>query len=411
MLYVSYAFLRLRRFWKQSVIVVLIFAALLISLSAAADSLTATRLELTALKKNTPITVTMTSSAGREDGLNITQKQLNDFMAPDGLITPYVQNLRVYTQIGLVGIGVEDSEITEQLRAERPRFYGMNHPLAIPAMRNQSTLTIQYLDGYSAESFAQTKAVCVVGEKMLALLQKNLGDKLTVRLKSARPFAPTLDREEIDYEFTIIGTITNDSSCDIYGSWASAAHVITQSDTREPYAHGLYFEFNEPDALEEFKEAAFQIYLDAATLFDSSSAGNSPRLALRVQDALFLRASTPLEENVQTLSKLIPFLYTLTAIVAVTIGSVLTVRRRHELAILAGLGFGRGAVLLTGVLEYAMLVLLSVIVGGIGYFAFAAAPPNLTATAILAALTLAGTLLAAICLSQVKLIKRIKRKE
>ena len=163
--------------------------------------------------------------------------------------------------------------------------------------------------------------------------------------------------------------------------------------------------------MEEFKEAAFQIYLDAATLFDSSSAGNSPRLALRVQDALFLRASTPLEENVQTLSKLIPFLYTLTAIVAVTIGSVLTVRRRHELAILAGLGFGRGAVLLTGVLEYAMLVLLSVIVGGIGYFAFAAAPPNLTATAILAALTLAGTLLAAICLSQVKLIKRIKRKE
>ena len=82
MLYIDYTLLRLRRFWKQSVTAILVFAALQLALSAADGSRAAVERELDELKNNTPITVTMINSSGKDDALNIPKKTLDDFLSP-----------------------------------------------------------------------------------------------------------------------------------------------------------------------------------------------------------------------------------------------------------------------------------------------------------------------------------------
>ena len=413
MLYIDYTLLRLRRFWKQSVTAILVFAALQLALSAADGSRAAVERELDELKNNTPITVTMINSSGKDDALNIPKKTLDDFLSPAGALTPYIKNIRLFTSLHLLAFEGAGEKLQQEAAAAYPRLYGINRIDADPMFRAQIEPEITFMSGYSEACFAGDEAVCVVSGELLAELGKSPGDSITLTLRSGR-LDFSIEKTDIRYTFTIVGTAAGVPPYNVYCPWRVAAECALLSDGQEEYARYLSFELKNPSELETFKEIAFARYLDGGALYseEPSAAGKaSEKLALRVQDDLYLRASQPLEENVRTLKRLIPFLYALAAGCGLAAGLVLTFKRRHEFAILAGIGFQKSRVFFMVALEYLLLTVCGLIAGGGAYFLITGNPPAFTASVILTALTLAGALLSAAPLMRSRLIQRIKSKE
>lgn len=410
MVYIKYVFTRLKRFWLQSLISVLIFAALQFALASAAGSLDSLKAELAELKDTTPITVVMTNNVGRDDALNITKKQLDSFTEPDGLLTSYVKNLRVYCSLRIMGIAGADEATQKEIDDSYPRIYGINRVDADPLLGVQSSPELTFMDGYSAECFAGSEAVCVVSRELLEERGWALGDSVSYVLLSGR-MDTSVTKAEVNCELKIVGTAENVPHYNAFCPFDTATECMKLSDGGEKSARALRFELADPDALDSFYDTAFaKTYVDA-NLFAEGASAPATKMALRVQDGLYRQALGPLIENTSTLEKLIPFLLGLAAAVGLLTGVALTKKRGHEFAVLTALGVKRGKLLLTVAAEYFVLALLGLLLGGAaGLAAFGRLPQPVYAL-LLAALTLAGSLVSALPMTGSGLVGGTKTNE
>jgi putative ABC transport system permease protein len=265
-----------------------------------------------------------------------------------------------------------DSEMVSGLSREQTRLIGDAPGVARTAQGPQSSAELFVIINLPKRSTGTDANVPLRGVESAALLVRdNLKvtagrlfewgkDEVIVGVGASREFVGLEVGSKIKvgrYEWPVVGIFSSGGGVAESEIWTDAK-VLQATYNRGDSFQSVYTRLNSPGAFEKFK--------DALT--------TNPQLSVKVE-----RQSDFYAENSQTMNRLITTLgFVIAALMAVgavfgalnTMYSAVAVRTR-EIATLRALGFGRGAVVVSLMIESLFLALVGGAVGGsVAYFAF-----------------------------------------
>ncbi|MCB2214091.1 ABC transporter permease [bacterium] len=284
-------------------------------------------------------------------------------------------------QFGRPGIGI--NLIATNNFQNSPEFYYLDN------------VPITFLEGHDASFLAQPSGELGVSDALVSSdLQERLGivfgDVIRISIKTAYGHSIRVGDELDYYDLRIVGSFEQQGLMEtIY------MPLPLMFDTGLIWDEGQ--RTDEPPTLtldegyeptEEQLDRLYAIDLDSAIfqLRDSRELGqlkdylseygysqvndiNKLRTFIVLDDAIFNNAVASLQQQIQYVNTLYPFLYLLVGVIAFVVSYLLVVSRRMELATLRGLGASSLTTFMSFFLEQSFLCLIGVGVGMIGWWA------------------------------------------
>jgi ABC-type lipoprotein release transport system permease subunit len=293
-------------------------------------------------------------------------------------------------------------ESLEAIIQRGPDLTATNNILKAPEFYYADNIVMDFLDGYDQTIFTVPSGdpnvfSCLLPSSLMKEKGIKLGDTIRVANDKAVRIPEYEERIYIHYDLKVIGSFEKQGTENtIYAPlslyfdtsliWGEGQSC--QGEPKELTALGYLPTEEQTDILLStvFNSTSFTLadsrtlsgFKDYLTNYGYSQVRNvgSVREFLVLKDASFNNAIASINQQIQYINLLYPFLYGLVGIMAIAVSYLLIISRKPEFAIIRGLGANRLFTFLTFFVEQSVLCLLGIAIGLIGWWLLIAEPTS-----------------------------------
>lgn len=247
-------------------------------------------------------------------------------------------------------------------KPENQKIVGITSTAAEPKLDATEGIAIHYFAPESDKRFVSNQPVCIVSESLLHSLEKDEDGKYNIVLQVHT--SPDASEAKI-ISVEIIGYYAKDDNT-IYCSWNAVAE-IQKLLSGEIIADSLSATIKDNRKLDDFKLLLQRHFAEVNPTGELTEIPDAPvlsyfRYAATVQDQLLRQTINNLNQNMQTLQRLLPLIVVLALAIAFFAGFLFVHVQKKPLAIALSLGTPKNRVILMILLENVIWFLVGVLV-------------------------------------------------
>lgn len=288
-----------------------------------------------------PVRATVMNAAGTlNSGLFIRQQVLDMVYA-----SPYIWKIRETAE--LVG---------HMTQADEFRILGIND---LGSVYEDCEQDLTWADGWSWESFQESRDVCIAGTAFLEGHGLEPGDHLSCSLEHyiRAEIGLGLEREELEpLELEIVGAIEDSEAGESMAAEVmlpiGAVRQLYEENDKVYFASSLRFTVKDPMKLNELKQ---DLREPGLTPVVPGSNENYAGSALRMEDDVFIQAALGLEKSISLLEGFLPFVLLIVVLSGYIVPHLLLQGRKSEYAIMRALGTSKRRATLVFFAEHMLL--------------------------------------------------------
>lgn len=288
-----------------------------------------------------PVRATVMNAAGTlNSGLFIRQQVLDMVYA-----SPHIWKIRETAE--LVG---------HMTQADEFRILGIND---LGSVYEDCEQDLTWTDGWSWESFQESRDVCIAGTAFLEEHGLEPGDHLSCSLEHyiRADIGLGLEREELEpLELEIVGAIEDSKAGESMAAEVmlpiGAVRQLYEENDKVYFASSLRFTVKDPMKLNELKQ---DLREPGLTPVVPGSNENYAGSALRMEDDVFIQAALGLEKSISLLEGFLPFVLLIVVLSGYIVPHLLLQGRKSEYAIMRALGTSKRRATLVFFAEHMLL--------------------------------------------------------
>lgn len=288
-----------------------------------------------------PVRATVMNAAGTlNSGLFIRQQVLDMVYA-----SPYIWKIRETAE--LVG---------HMTQADEFRILGIND---LGSVYEDCEQDLTWTDGWSWESFQESRDVCIAGTTFLEEHGLEPGDHLSCSLEHyiRADIGLGLEREGLEpLEMEIVGAIEDSKAGESMAAEVmlpiGAVRQLYEENDKVYFASSLRFTVKDPMKLNELKQ---DLREPGLTPVVPGSPENYAGSALRMEDDVFIQAALGLEKSISLLEGFLPFVLLIVVLSGYIVPHLLLQGRKSEYAIMRALGTSKRRATLVFFAEHMLL--------------------------------------------------------
>ncbi len=313
---------------------------------------------------------------------NLQGSQTDDLLIPEDVIDYFISDTYSYlgktepvafssyvkdvliksTLYYTISINDESKDTFTDVKPENQMIVGITSTAAEPKLDATEGIAIHYFTPGSDKRLALDQPVCIVSESFLQALKKDEDGKYNIELQVYT--SPDANEAEI-ISVEIIGYYAKDDNT-IYCSWNAVAE-IQKLLSDEIIADSLSATIKDNRQLDDFKRLLQRHFAEVNPTGALTEIPDAPilsyfRYAATVHDQLLRQTVNNLNQNMQTLQRLLPLVVVLAFSIAYFAGFLFVYVQKKPLAIARSLGTPKNRVILMILLENMVWVLSGILI-------------------------------------------------
>jgi hypothetical protein len=356
----SYAIKHIYRRYIKCLTAACICMSFVILLCGLGSSIRKQEAELDAIYNTMPIYVELSDIKGNRNNLCIYGAHIDIFTSEEYELSVYLKDICFKRTLK-----IQEFEDNKQLaRNEELEFYliGITNVESMENLWTEQGENIKLQDGFSYNMFLETSDYCLVNERLLQLLGKELGDSILLTVKSLQNDFSREEPKEVKAELLISGVVKSRDFNTIYCSWNKASLLGAESDYSGIwYTESMRAAIRDNHLLNEFKEKAKTYFSHV----DITAPKAMHLYALTVYDSIFTKTVFQIQRNIQFLKAILPMILLISFGLSFLTSFLLTRSRKQELAIMRSLGISKSKVMAIVLIENCTIGIMGILFGGL----------------------------------------------